>query len=212
MENYNVMSELDVCKCALNEGVVKFSFTKINGEQRIAIGTRNPDILNAVGGTPKGSAEDRKEQNPTIYCFFDLVKGAWRCFKTNLFGHILYENMSKEDTAREILREARSIGEDELGRSMAAKFVPMDIVGTMFSAILDGCDDEQIAVRLHHTPSAPSAPSSSRPSAPSAPSAPTMRQVSESSRLTTNGNRADLIAELMKLRQRETEILTALLK
>lgn len=208
MENYNVMSELDVCKCALNEGVVKFSFTKINGEQRIAIGTRNPDILNAVGGTPKGANEDRKEQNPTIYCFFDLVKGAWRCFKTNLFGHILYENMDKEQTAREILKEARSIGEDELGRSMAAKFVPMDIVGTMFSAILDGCSDDEIEVRLHP---APSAPSSSRPSS-SAPSAPTIRQVSESSRVATHDNRADLIGELVRLRIRETEILTALLK
>ena len=200
------MTELEICKLALNEGVVMFDFTKINGEQRVAIGTRNPDILNAVGGTPKGSAEDRKEQNPTIYCFYDLVKGAWRCFKTNLFGHIRYEKMTKEQTAREILREARSIGEDELGRSMAAKFVPMDIVGTMFSAILDGCDDDEIAVRLHPAPSAPS----SRPSAPSS-SAPTIRQVAESSRVATN-NRADLINELIRLRERETEILTALLK
>lgn len=195
MENVSIMNELEVCKVALNHGVVKFQFTKKDGTERIAIGTRNPEILDAVGGTPKGANEDRKEQNPLIYCFFDLVKGAWRCFRTDLFGHILYENMDKEQTAREILREARSNGEDEVGRMMASKFVPMDIVGTMFSAILDGCDDDEIAVRLH-TPSAPS----SRPSAPSSRPAP------------ASSDRADLINELIRLRERESEILALLLK
>lgn len=209
MENVSIMNELEVCKVALNNGVVKFNFTKINGENRVAIGTRCPEILSAVGGTPKGANEDRKEQNPLIYCFFDLVKGAWRCFRTDLFGHILYESMDKEQTAREILREARSNGEDAVGRMMAGKFVPQDVVSTIFTAILDGCDDDEIAVRLH-TPSAPS----SRPSAPSssAPSAPTIRQVAESSRVATHDNRADLVGELVRLRIRETEILTALLK
>ena len=87
---------------------------------------------------------------------------------------------------------------------MAGKFVPQDVVSTIFTAILDGCDDDEIAVRLH-TPSAPS-------SRPSAPSAPTIRQVAESSRVATHDNRADLIGELVRLRIRETEILTALLK
>lgn len=206
MANVNVMSELEVCKVALNNGVVKFNFTKINGENRVAIGTRCPEILSAVGGTPKGANEDRKEQNPLIYCFFDLVKGAWRCFRTDLFGHILYESMDKEQTAREILREARSNGEDEVGRMMAAKFVPQDIVSTIFTAILDGCDDEQIECRLHPAPAPSSRPSSS------APSAPTIRQVAESSRVATHDNRADLINELIRLRERETEILTLLLK
>jgi len=211
MANVNVMSELEVCKVALNHGVVKFVFTKKDGSERVAIGTRNAEILDAVGGTPKGANEDRKEQNPLIYCFFDLVKGAWRCFRTDLFGHILYENMDKEQTAKEILREARSNGEDEVGRMMAGKFVPQDVVSTIFTAILDGCDDDEIAVRLH-TPSAPSSRPSAPSSRPSAPSAPTIRQVAESSRVATHDNRADLIGELVRLRIRETEILTALLK
>lgn len=200
MDNINPMSELEVCKVALNHGVVKFVFTKKDGSERVAIGTRNPDILSAVGGTPKGATEDRKEQNPLIYCFFDLVKGAWRCFRTDLFGHILYENMSKEQTAKEILREARSNGEDEVGRMMASKFVPQDIVGKMFTAILDGCTDDEIDLRLHSAPA--SAPSSSH--APTSSYAP-IHHVSLD-------DRNELIEELLSLRERESEILRVLLQ
>ncbi len=136
------MNLSEVITAALNVGIVKFWFTKIDGSKRIAIGTRNPHILELVGGTPKGEG-DRREANPTLTCYYDFVKGSWRCFKNHLAGGLIFEDMSHEQAAAEILAEARANGEDELGRAIAAKFVPSEVVGKMFSAIVSGGSCEE---------------------------------------------------------------------
>lgn len=137
MENIKTMNLSEVINAALNVGIVKFWFTKIDGSKRIAIGTRNPHILELTGATPKGEG-DRRESNPTLTCYYDFVKGSWRCFKNHLAGGLIFENMSNEQAAAEILAEGRENGEDELARAIAAKFVPMDMVGRMFTAIVSG--------------------------------------------------------------------------
>lgn len=131
------MNLSEVITAALNVGIVKFWFTKLDGSKRIAIGTRNPHILDLVGGTPKGEG-DRRESNPTLTCYYDFVKGSWRCFKNHLAGGLIFENMSNEQAAAEILAEGRENGEDELARAIAAKFVPSEVVGRMFTAIVSG--------------------------------------------------------------------------
>lgn len=142
MENIKTMNLSEVITAALNVGIVKFWFTKIDGSKRVAIGTRNPHILELTGGTPKGEG-DRRESNPTLTCYYDFVKGSWRCFKNHLAGGLIFENMSNEQAAAEILVEARANGEDELGRAIAAKFVPMETVGRMFTAIVSGGSCEE---------------------------------------------------------------------
>ena len=100
------MNLVEVLTAALNVGIVKFWFTKIDGTRRETIGTRNPHILELVGGAPKGEG-DRRESNPTLTCYYDFGKGAWRCFKNHLAGGIIFENMSNEQAAAEILAAGR---------------------------------------------------------------------------------------------------------
>lgn len=194
MQNTNTPTPMNlnqVLTAALNTGVVKFWFTKIDGTKRVAIGTRNPHILELTGGTPQGNG-DRREANPTLTCYYDFGKGSWRCFKNQLAGGIIFEKMSNEQVAAEILAEGRANGEDELARTTASKFVPQESVRAMFSALLQGKSTDEVVA---------AAVSVSRPAAPSSTSAPSGHAAP---------SKAELLDELCRLQKRQNEILKLL--
>ena len=197
------MSELDVCKVALNAGIVKFWYTKKDGSRREAIGTRNPEILETLGGTPKGEREDRKEQNPLIYCYYDFGKAAWRCFRTDLFGGLLFENMTREQAAAEVLQSGREDGDDEIARATATRLVGAEMAAAMFRDILNDFSVSEVVERA-------TAPSRSEPSR-STESRQAAPRATESHR-STDSDRSELLRELMELRKRESEILSVLLQ
>lgn len=59
---------------ALNKGIVKFYFQKVDGSIRQAFGTLAETL------TPETSGGDRKK-NDTVQTYFDTEVGGWRCFK-----------------------------------------------------------------------------------------------------------------------------------
>lgn len=65
-------------KEALESGVVNFTFKKVNGETRKAVGTTNPTILETHKATPKGTGIAPAGTIP----FFDLEKKEWRSTRT----------------------------------------------------------------------------------------------------------------------------------
>lgn len=97
--NTHVMNELEVLKSAMQFGFVKFIYKKVDGSERIAIGTRNAEYIDQVGGTPKG--EDKRAKNPLLCTYFDLTKGAWRCFRTDLFVGIRYNENGTSTISKE---------------------------------------------------------------------------------------------------------------
>ncbi len=60
----------------LNEGKVEFSFTKINGERRDAIGTTNLDLIPAADRTTITNSD-----NSDTVTYYDLGKNAYRTFR-----------------------------------------------------------------------------------------------------------------------------------
>lgn len=64
-------------------GVSKFSYKKQNGETRIAYGTRNHDVIRLVGGRVNDDTHPgNNEPDGGHFSYFDLQRGAWRCFCT----------------------------------------------------------------------------------------------------------------------------------
>jgi hypothetical protein len=183
----------------LNAGIVKFWYTKKDGSRREAIGTRNPEILDTLGGTPKGEREDRKEANPLIYCYYDFGKAAWRCFRTDLFGGLLFEHLTNEQAAAEVLKSGREEGDDEIAKCVATKLVGSTMAAKMFSDLLNDFSVSEIVERAV----APSSPKGCMPS--SAPAPTPIHHVSLD-------DRNELIAELLSIRERESEILRVLLQ
>jgi len=58
---------------ALKDGVVRFSFRKLDGSVREAVGTlRDLDYQ---------ARTDRRSGNPTLQVYYDIEKEAFRCFK-----------------------------------------------------------------------------------------------------------------------------------
>ena len=63
-------------KKALHEGKVEFKYTKKNGEERIAIGTLNIDVMGKEN-EPKGTGYEITDSNIRYY---DLNSEGWRSF------------------------------------------------------------------------------------------------------------------------------------
>lgn len=204
--NVNPMSELEVAKAALNQGIVKFWYTKKDGSRREAIGTRNPSVLDLVGGTPKGEREDRKEQNPLIFCYYDFGKAAWRCFRTDLFGGLLFEQMTREQAAAEVLQSGRAEGDDDIAKSVATRLVGAEMTSAMFRDLLNDLPIGEVVERATTKPSHRAEPSHS-----TEPTRSTESRATEPTR-STEPSRAELLDELLRLRERETEILRVLLR
>ena len=69
------MTLAEELRSKLNEGMVSFSYRKVNGEWREAHGTRNPEGIEALhGDIPKGTG---KEIEGTI-AYWDIDAEGWR--------------------------------------------------------------------------------------------------------------------------------------
>jgi hypothetical protein len=62
-------------KKALNEGIVKFFYQKLNGEVRTAWGTLKEGLI------PETAGNDNRKKNDSVMTYFDQEAGEWRCFK-----------------------------------------------------------------------------------------------------------------------------------
>ena len=71
------------CKHALREGTVAFSFIKLNGQIREAVGTTNLDLI-PVEHHPSSGARSKNSEFATV-AFYDLEKAEWRSFRTDFF-------------------------------------------------------------------------------------------------------------------------------
>jgi hypothetical protein len=64
-------------KTALSEGVVKVSFTKVDGERR----DMTCSLSSALLPQPKIDSESKKRHNDDVLAVFDTEKQAWRSFR-----------------------------------------------------------------------------------------------------------------------------------
>lgn len=77
-------------KTALNNGVVKFSFTKKDGTIREANGTTKLSYIGAIdqNALPKGTGKQTKRPMDMV-CYYDLDKQSWRSFHENQFNEVI---------------------------------------------------------------------------------------------------------------------------
>lgn len=205
-KNIKTMSEIEVLNAALNAGFVKFSYYKVDGTLRTAIGTKCINYINEIGATP--SSEDKREKNPNLCVYYDMVRCAWRCFRRGLFYHIEYENMSAEEACAYAMGVAVKDEECDVERviNIFSAFVGVTSVAKITNYVCDhkesevediaeGCMEEVFHVTKAEEEEV-AVPSVAIPT-------PTTQM--------SNNRRAELKAELLRLKAREIEILSELL-
>ena len=69
----------------LTGGVVNFKYTKKDGSERIASGTRHMEFIRTQGAEPKGSGVERSG----VITYYDLEKSGWRSFNEDSFIEFL---------------------------------------------------------------------------------------------------------------------------
>jgi len=77
--------EIMLLQSKMTEQAVKFQFKKKDGSIRDAIGTLKRALMKQEDGTlwePKGEG---KPEPASVVRFFDVEKGAWRCFTVTDF-------------------------------------------------------------------------------------------------------------------------------
>lgn len=74
---------VDELKKRMKDDVVHFSFKKKDGTLRHAYGTRLTEIIVRHEGEVLPDSNTRKQaSNGSTFPYYDIEKGAWRCFKT----------------------------------------------------------------------------------------------------------------------------------
>lgn len=63
----------------LRRGLVRFSYRKADGTDRVALGTNNP-LLIPTAQVPKSPGVNVYRERLAIVTYYDLEKDAWRCF------------------------------------------------------------------------------------------------------------------------------------
>ena len=69
-------------KTLLSEGIVEFTFQKVNGVIRKAKGSRNVSVLMATpesGFTEANKPNSSRVESPEVCNYWDFDKQAWRC-------------------------------------------------------------------------------------------------------------------------------------
>lgn len=101
-------------KTLLNEGLVTFTFKKLNGETRSATGTRILNSAVALGMTEDDKPKGIRKEVPGVIAFWDIDKGAWRSVRESSIISIdrvvteeqcLGLNMLKELFGLELLKD-----------------------------------------------------------------------------------------------------------
>lgn len=99
----------DRLKQLLDKEIVDFTFIRLDGHTRHAVGTRNIDIVKVVGGKgeiPKGTGK----VSPRVVPFWDLQKKKWRCFRRDRVAKIgKHYNWNGEQTDFGTYKESREI-------------------------------------------------------------------------------------------------------
>lgn len=65
----------------MKDDVVHFVFTKKDGSERQAYGTRLREIIGNHNADPKGSSQNTRPSG--TFSYFDIERQAWRCFKVD---------------------------------------------------------------------------------------------------------------------------------
>jgi len=71
--------EIEKIREYLRTGLVSFSYTKVNGDCRTALGTTNP-ILIPADKMPKSANEPDPGEHLGIIIYYDLYANGWRSF------------------------------------------------------------------------------------------------------------------------------------
>ena len=98
-------------KTMLSEGLVTFTFKKVNGEIRSATGTRILKPYIAMGFTDADMPKGTGKEVPGVVAFWDIDKGGWRSVREDsiisidsvttegeLFGDVLFDDEVEECT------------------------------------------------------------------------------------------------------------------
>ena len=71
--------EIEKIRDYLRTGLVSFSYAKVNGDCRTALGTTNP-LLIPTAAVPKSPDIDLAKERLGIITYYDLDKDGWRSF------------------------------------------------------------------------------------------------------------------------------------
>ena len=71
--------EISNLRDCLRRGLVRFSYRKADGTERVALGTNNP-LLIPTAQVPKSPGENVYRERLAIVTYYDLEKDNWRCF------------------------------------------------------------------------------------------------------------------------------------
>ena len=71
--------EIDKIREYLRTGLVAFSYGKVNGDCRTALGTTNP-LLIPTAAVPKSPEIDIPRERLGLITYYDLYSNAWRSF------------------------------------------------------------------------------------------------------------------------------------
>ena len=71
--------EIDKIRNYLRTGLVSFSYAKVNGDCRVALGTTNP-LLIPTAAVPKSPEIDIPRERLGLITYYDLYASGWRSF------------------------------------------------------------------------------------------------------------------------------------
>jgi len=206
-----IMSEFEILKAALSVGFVKFSYYKKDGSYRVAVGTRNADLITKLIGRERVEKSGRVASS-NVLVYFDLSRGGFRSFIINNFNHIEFERMTTEqaviqalsisfisrDCDRDDFECSVYLGEQLIGRDFVVSVI--DVLESETNLLSVVTDNEKECDRVAGL---------------------IFDKMSKSHKdniaerigynVTAKSRRDDLIAELKALRKRESEILSELL-
>lgn len=209
--NVTLMSELEILNAALAVGWVKFSYWKKDGSHRLAIGTRNPSLINEIKGNTERKERDRYAES--VFPYFDLSRGDFRCFLKENFDKIELERMTNKQAVAQAMTIAYSMSDisaEQYQDVLAAcnGLVEHDFVSKVADALNDmpadlandNDDFERAYLIVQRKVNA------------SVPSFASTEQVVSGRVVEHKTRREELIAELLEIRKRESEILAELLQ
>ena len=81
-------------KKALEDGYAEFTYVKVNGDFRVASGTRNKQVLAEI----KDFTFAGKAPSDDVVCYWDFDREEWRCFRKDNAG-----SCTKALTAKQII-------------------------------------------------------------------------------------------------------------
>lgn len=92
---------------ALKAGKVEFSYKKVDGSTREAVGTLKPELMKKAEATDKKIADGKKKHfvPPTILIYWDLEAEGFRSFRKANFIKFKAVKEDKEDKTKEEKKE-----------------------------------------------------------------------------------------------------------